>query len=48
MRVYSRKKNSFQLSDKQFVWVAINARSKYNRWNEIEGTLQSEGIYLLI
>ena len=34
--VYSKKKNSFQLSDKQFVWVAINARSKYNRWNEIE------------
>ena len=25
-----------QLSDKQFTWVAINARARYNRWNEIE------------
>ncbi len=25
-----------QLSDKQFLWVAMNARSRYHRWNEIE------------
>ncbi|XP_074662925.1 spermatogenesis-defective protein 39 homolog isoform X2 [Tubulanus polymorphus] len=38
-------KNHHQLTDKQFLWIALSARSKLRRWKDVEKLLTTKGMF---